>query len=58
MNEEMTKEDLIKRIENLESELKKSKESSDFWFKKSQETENKLNALRSIISGTLTILEQ
>lgn len=58
MNEEMTKEDLIKRIEYLESELKKSKESSDFWFKKSQETENKLNALRSIISGTLTILEQ
>lgn len=54
----MTKEDLIKRIEYLESELKKFKESSDFWFKKSQETENKLKALRSIISGTLTILEQ
>lgn len=58
MNEEMTKEDLIKRIEYLESELKKSKESFDFWFKKSQETENKLNALLSIISGILTILEQ
>ena len=58
MNEEMTKDDLIKKIKYLESELKKSKESSDFWFKKSQETENKLNALRSIISGTLTILEQ
>lgn len=58
MKEEMTKEDLIKRIEYLESELKKSKESSDFWFNKSKETGDKLNALRSIISGTLTILEQ
>lgn len=56
--EEMTKDDLIAKIKSLEMEVKKEEESKDFWFKKYKDTDNRLDALRSIIFGTLTILEQ
>jgi hypothetical protein len=51
--EEMTREQMAERINHLEEELKKSKESIMFWIDSQQKTENKLNSVLSTFENII-----
>lgn len=51
--EEMTREQMVERINHLEEELKKSKESIMFWIDSQQKTENKLNSVLSTFENII-----
>ena len=53
--EEMTREQMVERINHLEEELRKSKESLMFWVDSQQKTENKLKSVLSTFENIINM---
>lgn len=53
--EEMTREQMVERINHLEEELRKSKESQMFWIKAQQKAEDKLTAILSTFENIINM---
>lgn len=54
---DLTKEELLSKIESLESELKRVKEDSNMWYNKTRELEKKLSAFRNMVKGLIVFIE-
>lgn len=54
---DVSKEELLSKIESLESDLKKVKEDSDMWYNKARETEKKFSAFRNTVKGLVVLIE-
>lgn len=54
---ELSKEELLSKIERLESDLKRVKEDSDIWYNKARETEKKFSAFRDMVKGLVVLIE-
>lgn len=54
---ELSKEELLSKIESLESDLKRVKEDSDIWYNKARETEKKFSAFRDMVKGLVVLIE-
>lgn len=45
-------------LEELREELRKTKESKDYWFERADKIEKKLNTLLSLMKGINSLIEQ
>lgn len=45
-------------IEELREELRKTRESKNYWFERAEKIEKKLNTLLSIMNGVNSLIEQ
>lgn len=45
-------------IEELREELRKTRESKNYWFERADKIEKKLNTLLSIMKGVNSLIEQ
>lgn len=54
---ELSKEELLSKIESLESDLKKIKEESDMWYNQARKTEKKFSAFRDMVKGLVVLIE-
>lgn len=53
--DEMTREQMVERINHLEEELRKSKESLTFWIDFQQKTENKLKSVLTTFENIINM---
>ena len=57
MEEKMTLDQAIIKIEALEAELKSSKESNSFWMDEKYKVEKKFNAFRDAVKGLVVLVD-
>lgn len=53
----MTQEELIALVQNLQEDIEKKSNDSNYWYGEYNKVKDKYNNLKNIIKGVVTIIE-
>ena len=54
---EMTQEELIALVQELEEKNKKQSDSNTYWYEESKKYQSKYESLKSVLKGVVTMIE-
>jgi hypothetical protein len=54
---EMTQEELIALVQELEEKNKKQSDSNTYWYNKSTKYQSRYESLKSVLKGVVTMIE-
>lgn len=55
---ELSKEELLSKIESLESDLKRVKEESDMWYNQACKIQKRFSTFRDMVKGLAVLVEE